>query len=288
MNNKVGMEKEQLVLLIVVLLIFLTMLFWATNLYGISSPSKEACHQSVVMRSMPGIGEIEKRTYPLNCKTEDLVINSGKEDDVKKELANRMYDCWWMLGEGKANFFLRPLGLTETKCLICYNIKFGDKARRLGTISGFSDYLSNTKTPTGKTYMELFGVNNVVKDTAEQPIDLTKDYLVIFSMTEKSHFIGTGTGTAGCVASALGGAKLGGAAAGLTTATIVGAPLAPAVGTIVGGATFVIGCGASIWAAMGIDKLTTKDEVYIPAVHLVPYNSESITPIRCSSIESIP
>ncbi len=283
MRGKRGLEREQIIKLIVALIIFAILLLFLIKFKGKDIIDKEACHQSVVMRSLPGIGEATKRSYPLRCKTEDVIINTAKENEIKKQIADKMYDCWWMLGEGKANFFFRPLGPSEVKCLVCYNIKFGDKAKRFGTISGFPDYL-NTKTPKGKTYMELFGVKDTLKDPIEQAIDTKKDYAIIFVMSEKRWIEGAAAAASGCIASAMIGAKVA-AIVGTATAVVpvVAIYAAPAAGTV----TFLVGCGLNLWGAMGIDKLIHGED-YIASLQFLPFSPEDIKSIGCESIESIP
>lgn len=127
---------------------------------------KEACHNSVILRSSAILrGEsIIPATMPLNCKTQEIVISSGNEEFIKREIANAMYDCWWMLGEGKLDFFpesgwkdwgVPGLGTSKANCMICATIKFEGAAK--GKQIELLNYLEETKIPTKNiTYLEYF------------------------------------------------------------------------------------------------------------------------------------
>ena len=126
--------------------------------------SKQACHQSVILRSKSIAGlKPGQALVPLNCKTEKIVIKTTDEERIKREIANAMYDCWWMLGEGKLEFFTPDFaaswGLHKimSKCVICATIEFDEKVRQKNMEIDIVPYLATTKIPKKNlTYLEYF------------------------------------------------------------------------------------------------------------------------------------
>lgn len=286
LKNKKALEAEVLIGIIITIAVAAVIFFFLRGLSWKGTIDKEACHQSVIMRSLPaGIGEAMKRSIPLKCKTEDILINFEEEELVKQRIATAVYDCWWMLGEGKLDFFARPWGPSEVNCVICSTISFSDATKsRYKKISGFADYLKENK-PVGKdkTYFELFNVIETFSDNdfENQAIQTEKDYAVLFSLTEKSRFALISYEAAGCLMSFAIGAKVGAATAAIP---IIGIYLAPVAGVT----TFVAGCGSSIWGAKGTDKWVTGGETYVSALNLIPYTEEGIKELKCNKIQSIP
>lgn len=289
MKGKKSLEAKTLVWMIIVLICFAIIVIFIPKLLQKEEIDREACHQSVIIRTLPIVSDIPsagtKTTIPLNCKTEKITINYKDEDEIKERIANAMYDCWYMLGEGELDFFVRPLGPAQTYCIICSKISFEENIRdKYNKITDFPNYLKDTKI-SGKdeTYSDWFGVDETFSDNdfENQAIDTKKDYMIIFSMTEKSKFALTGYEATGCLMSLAIAAKVGVATA---TVPVVGIYLAPFTGIT----TFVAGCGSSIWGAKGTDKWITGGESYISSLNLIPFDSKGIEKLQCDYIESIP
>jgi hypothetical protein len=130
---------------------------------------KEACHNSVIARTsaiLRGEGFLPE-VYPLNCKTEDITIKDSNPDLIKRTVANSMYDCWWMMGEGKLRPFSESgwrqagmFGTSRAKCVICSVIKFDDSLKQTPEKFDLMRYLSDTKMPLKNiTYLEYFADN---------------------------------------------------------------------------------------------------------------------------------
>lgn len=183
--EKKGLTSEQLVLFIVaavsmaVILIFVLFYPWGPTI------DKETCHQSIVLRSSFNYGPLEgKKVIPLKCQTEKICLSMSGEDcekefgisskeniitkikldkdtskarkEVKDAIANAMYDCHSMLGEGKLDFM--PHAFYERNyCLICSRFAFDEKAKKeVGgiTYGEIYQYLQEKKTPQDKSYLE--------------------------------------------------------------------------------------------------------------------------------------
>jgi hypothetical protein len=191
MKNKKALETGILVGIIITVVAGIVILLFIRGwgLKGIID--KEACHQSVVMRSMPSvIGDAMKKAIPLKCKTEDILINFDDEEFVKQRTANAMYGCWWMLGEGKLDFFteggMKGWGLAATtgSCVVCSTIQFSDRAKNKISSVDMTDYIQNTKIPLkNNTYMEYFSDEEGAKlpvDVKLEPLDTDKQYAIVY------------------------------------------------------------------------------------------------------------
>lgn len=186
MNKKaIVMKYIVAIILLVITLGVIFSLFYFLNLGG--SIDKEACRASVIARSAFNFGDIIQPGpdfFPLNCKTEKICISySGKRCDaagfkpssnnkitkynvgsatslrpeILDKIAESMYDCHWMLGEGKLDF-LPGRATSRNYCLICSRIALDDRARE--TVADISyvqlyQYLQQKKTPSGMSYLEF-------------------------------------------------------------------------------------------------------------------------------------
>lgn len=268
LKNKRAIESEVLIGIIITVLVA-AVIFWFLYLHNASFGGiidREACHQSVLMRSIPTvIGTPLRTSIPLKCRTEDIIINFDDEEIIKQRMANAMHDCWWMLGEGKLNFY--ALGLTrENYCIICSTIDFSGKAENK-IIPDFQDYLQTEIIPTTNlTYMQYVSNNedadvNVLGE--KQSIDTNQKYAVVFSFFKRG--------------------VLSNLVMGATTGAIVGS-VVPGLGNFAG---FIIG-GAIGWITQtwweNFISGTTSD--YFASIYLVPYEPEQFKP--CTKMDAIP
>ncbi len=148
---------------------------------------KEACHNSVILRSQK-LGEM---LVPLKCKTQYITIDTSDEEKIKRIIADAMYDCWWMLGEGRYDFFPEKesvnfgLHKLESSCVICSVIKFSDKVKKENLNINIVEYLNNHIIP-GKniTYVQYFSNSNETIRPADlklaPTISTSKDYAIVF------------------------------------------------------------------------------------------------------------
>lgn len=193
MNKRGITVQSTLIGIIIAVLAAAIIFFFIRALPYRETVDKEACHNSVILRSNALLkGEsILPETMPLNCKTQEIKISSSNEEFIKREIANAMYDCWWVLGEGKLDFFpesgwkdwgVPGLGTSKANCMICATIKFegAAKGKQLDLLS----YLEETKVPTKNiTYLEYFSEDPDAKLPSElkvETLDTSKDYAIIF------------------------------------------------------------------------------------------------------------
>ena len=126
MNNKRGISGEFLVGVIITLVGagILFLVFPSIQKLFTGTIDAESCHNSVLLRDTAikkaGVigGQLSASLIPLKCKTEEIKITTTDTDKIKNQIANAMYDCWWMLGEGKINFLAS--GWTgKNVCIFC-------------------------------------------------------------------------------------------------------------------------------------------------------------------------
>ena len=142
MESKKGLTVKFIVTMIVLVLSFsVILIFYFFYPWG-GQIDKEACHQSIILRSTLNYGPLEpgKNIIPLKCQTEKICLTSSGEDCTefekvskdnpitkikiknKKEIldaiADAMYDCHSMVGEGKLGFMPRTTW-EQNYCLIC-------------------------------------------------------------------------------------------------------------------------------------------------------------------------
>jgi len=298
MMDKKAIMRLTLMKLVIGIITLAILLFLTVDVvypFIFSSTTKEACRTSVLLRSWtlekePGVTEVVFRANPLNCKTEYKCltnkgecpdkyqkINVGDDEDMKAEIAGSIYDCWWMLGEGRALFVgdwegQKPLG-SDVRCVICSVIDFDDKLKFQGKIEGLNKYMAETFVP-GKniTYLQYLTYNITASARADDgttdAISTSQKLAVVFMQgrytavkrvwVDTVKWAGVGTGV------------------GLFFAwTGVG----PAIGW---------GTGGLIGATVGVfNAFFLSNPESVTSLMLVPYNAEEITK-SCGVLESIP
>ncbi len=192
-NKKGAIMWQILIPLIIVLAVGAIIYLFLVNTDYTRIADREACHNSVVQRSASLMGVQPGQILPIRCKTQYITISSTSEQEIKSDIANAMYDCWWMLGEGKLDFFSEDLmqsfaipeaGTVKSSCVICSIIKFDDKTKNAIREFDIMEYLKETKIP-GKdmTYFEYFSdqSDKSLATGFEAPkITTDKDYSITF------------------------------------------------------------------------------------------------------------
>ncbi|MEM4215138.1 MAG: hypothetical protein QW484_02120 [Candidatus Pacearchaeota archaeon] len=192
MNKRGVTVQSMLIGIIIVLLIAAIIFFFLKALPYKETVDKEACRNSVILRNNAILRgeEMLPETIPLNCKTQEITISSTNEDFIKREIANAMYDCWWMLGEGKMQFWSestwKEFGLANVKasCVICSIIKFDKSVKAKNLKLDVASYMEQTKIPNKNiTYLEYFTDETGAKlptDVQAPPITTDSDYVILF------------------------------------------------------------------------------------------------------------
>lgn len=296
---------------------------------------KDSCRVSILSRGTFNYKEIGMGMVPLKCKTERICITSkgggrclnqfgvpnknnpitfielsGNNDTAKYQIvetfANSMYDCHWMLGEGKVVFL--PSDLPKQRyCIICSNIAFDDNEERgkeifLENIT-FMDllvFLDFHENLDGESFFEfIYGEKNIEK--LNDFIDLYKDELIkneneinpeqVSRLSFYNSPISPTTNNAIVVqiirasdwkrAAAFWGTAGGVATAGgiiLAFASGVGIPVGVGALISLAGGSYALGYGVAI-------TMAESGETYISPM-IVPY--ESLRDLDCTSFENIP
>jgi len=275
--EKRGQISQSVIISIIILLLVAGILFYFFKVMPYKPiVDKQACYQSVLLRSQNilGVNPGQKLQVPLNCKTEEIEINSVDSDFIKREIANAMYDCWWMLGEGERNFFSKTV-MGSTHCTVCSRIKFGESTqKKIKEIKDFDLYLQNTKIPKKNlTYMDYFTGGNEFEKIADSPIniDTRKEYAITYSLSE------------GSSAPEMIAGQAAGVAVGMFFLSKGDAFNAIRIGTAVGFGTNWAGGRLHDWITSKVQGTT-----YLVAFNLIPLDAESLKGFGCDSIESIP
>jgi hypothetical protein len=152
-----------------------------------SSQDRELCKLSVLTRATSPL--LTQSAVPLKCTTGKICItgesfggdckqflgeksvrkvrigtSETSDAKIKEEMANAMYDCWAMMGQGKLDLFGQAGDLVGSPdnptCVVCSRIAFADDVDD-ATISralvGFDSYLQDTPVPNHDfSYLQYF------------------------------------------------------------------------------------------------------------------------------------
>jgi len=287
MESKKGdLTAKQLVTIIILIISFAVIIafFLLLNLKG--TIDKESCRNSVLLRgSLPG----GKDVVSLECKTQDICLSMGDDCEVSRkdmvtikvrsenelvgEMVNILYDCWWMMGEGKVDYISAGIGFDENYCSICSKIYFDDKIKqKYGDGIKYEklyDYMKQTKIP-GKDESYLFYLfqlnslesvrNNLL--ASDWPVDIY-EYKV---MPSKEYVAVTAT------LKSTSNWELAGGAMGALVGGVVGF-------FIPGSHYFTIPTGIAAGGAVGVWIGPTDTKYLIP--QYIPFEGEELENLNC-------
>ncbi len=219
MLKKGELTTQQIVILVIALVSFSVLIYFLVILNPGEVTNKQLCHNSVALidKGKGIVGNLDCRTEYVclsggdSCEqflpTSEIKIDSSSKEQVFKELANEMQDCWWMFGEGKIDYtsleyweeIKENFAQEDYVCAICSRIKFDKTIQKdLPSLSysEFYGYLAtNESGEKGQTYLRyLYGINSLSSlsvisqgqlkdfDFNKEKIDTTKDYLIITGM----------------------------------------------------------------------------------------------------------
>jgi hypothetical protein len=264
-----------MILILVILVILITFFYSVFEIWK-SKADTNICRQSVDLHAgmhIEGLNPYED----LKCPPKYETISNDKDEEVKKEIADMMAECFWKFGgDDKLELF----GGSGTYCALCNHITFEGSAYN-SKINGFRTFLAEELVPmkyaNGLSYAQYFmGRKMTTKEvqnlnTADPGIDTNKEYGVMFVYdkdVELSKFWTTlisGGGT--------------------TVVTIAGGlyllPFSMAglgVIAVVSMATGVAG------GAVGYDLGSEEPVKHQHGVILIPYDSEEIKKLKCTQM----
>lgn len=247
------------------------------------NPIDQACRISVLENANFRIGS-KQFTELIDCPTQKITIEETKQDQVNKEMANYMVDCWKNFGEGELLLFEEQ---DENFCVVCHILSFEEENRQY---TGFESYLTSNTAPGKKvTYYEYF-TGNPPSDDAKQVasnefdiryFDSDKKYATVFTYNKVTEFWDKQTKE--MVAYGAGGVVVGTvlvAAVGYTT-----------IGVLTGGVGFIAvplfigaagGAGVTTGFLKNINHKPTQDTV--PGVFLIEFEPQSLAKLQCTQL----
>ena len=333
LNKTAGMTQKQIIEIIILILCFLILLFLYFRFEWNPRIDKESCHNSIILRSTLNSAtkglEVGSKVIPLKCKTEKICLTMSGEnceafgipskdnpitkvklskdiekarEKIKETIANSLYDCNSMLGEGKLDFLPHKFW-NRNYGLICSRFAFDTQTQEEINGLGYGElylYLQKKQIPNKGNYLEYIypGIENweVSKiifedlkdrsnDSAFKELDFT-DWK-IYTGTENGYaIIGqmTSIGTWG-KALKIGGVVVGG------IITIIGLAAIPAggIGTVAVTAGITIIKGAMVVGSSAIFVYDHPNDKYhwIPPM-IYSYDKETLMSLGCSSFETAP
>ncbi|MBU2497110.1 MAG: hypothetical protein KJ767_03570 [Nanoarchaeota archaeon] len=292
-TGKRAQVRQEVVLWVIALIVLVVLSIFVYFLYY-NSPAtinKETCKQSVLMRAAWIMTPSEVRP-PLRCKTQDVEIKTTNQDEIKREIANSMYDCWDMLGQGKVDF----LGQDATKwfaiqpdepaCIICSRITFADNVKtKVKNVNNLTTYLNNVKIPGKEITYSQFLMDDenakleILDPSTPSSLTTNRQYAVVFM-----NMRGTDPLTIAKKAAGFGGVS--GVGIGLLVAKVA-SKLAGPVGIGIGVAYAATATTTGIMTMRTAGKNCDGNMGGCNALILTPYEAEELNNV-CKDLKSIP
>ncbi len=215
-NKKASLTTKQIIGLILLIASFLVILYFIFILNPKPASKKILCHNSVVEKSQVISGSKGWIETPLNCQTNyicytytgncdkhdasyyDEIIKVKTKDDLYKNLANEMADCWWMFGEGKLQYVPNKWFFNSLSCSICSEIDFDSSINNsifkseFGFIqkNSFFNFLLNNNLPNKDiTYAKYLYDTISKRELYKQGIiSFDKSYIILTAVKSESFF----------------------------------------------------------------------------------------------------
>ncbi|MGC9309482.1 MAG: hypothetical protein ACP5D2_02180, partial [Candidatus Nanoarchaeia archaeon] len=111
--DKKGDEKYYIIISMIlgIVILGLSLYFIFHEYFTEDDINWETCRQSVVMRAMSpdleDLGKDLKGPLPLKCKTDVLVVEDFKKEEIYPTIANAIARTWYGFGEGEYDFISR-------------------------------------------------------------------------------------------------------------------------------------------------------------------------------------
>jgi len=307
-NKKAEMTSKELIGIVILVLSFvIVLLFW--RLYNPGGEiDKDACHTSIVLRSATNLGGIVgnkvTNAISLRCQTEKICLSmSGKDceefgkstknspvtkidvsskQDIEREIANALYDCNSMVGEGKLDFMPTPT-FSEKYCLICSRIAFDKEAKeqiqKISYEELYFDWMMNNKLPSGKSYFESIYSYDIQENS--EKLEEARESADIQDATSQDWSLNLNNEHAILAATIPKGAWWTWTKAGAFAVVALASPLAGPFAPVV----FLTAAGAS--GIIVVTEYPSGDSKYIPPV-IVKYDLQTLQGMDCNSFETAP
>ena len=215
-NKKGEITTSKIVTIILLVLGFgIALYFWFTVNLG-NLTDEQICHNSVIQKATGQgiVGKLDCRTQYIcisgggECEginpSDTISVDAGNKEEIMKAIADEMATCWWMFGEGQADYigFGSTSYIGSTACAACSIIKFDNNIQERSYIiptSEFWAYLNSIKKGDSQTYFSYIyppiDINYALDYADENNFKLRFDgdtYLVMTGMTKDPSLKGIG------------------------------------------------------------------------------------------------
>lgn len=325
MDKRGDLTSKQLVGLIILIVGFAIVLLFFWQINWTETASREACHQSVILKATAPQSTITKfildlkGLIQLKCKTKKICITDSsnffvkadceefagekydtirvskdpekQDEEINMIIAREMAECWGMMGEGKLNIFPKELtGKSMTKkCIICTRIAFDkDLKEEKQHIEKLAEYLINHKVPNKEiTYWDYLTSSLGYEGYIPEWDEFsTEEKAIVFMEIDR-------TALPSFLTTILGGS--GGGIIGAKIGASIGS-IVPGGGTVVGGVVgfvggAIIGSYAGSELGGGVESQIAKklgEEGYAASNFFMDYEAAKLQGLDCDSFEEIP
>jgi hypothetical protein len=284
--------------LVIALISFLIILFLIFTLGWKQQTKAQICHESVVIRASTVVDETHTVDTPLKCETEKICITSGgrqncdqdflgeeydtmkisgknkeeKQYATNKIIAEKLEECWWMMGGSQKLKVYGREAYTKQHCNICSRIAFSQELQTEfnnkleGTNKKFlnqdSKYIQGkvwefvTNNPAN--YMEGYSEETDYKDMSQKAIVFAEyDMAKIYEWATKAGVVLVASFT-----------------------PIVGPVTGAGIGGVIAGSQEVDKIGNYL-----TDLLNPKEENIAASVLFVEYDTQALRDMKCTSFE---
>jgi hypothetical protein len=286
-----------LIISLVIILAFIFMYPWGGQI------TSDTCHTTIVLRATANFKFIHQWDFaediPLKCQTQKICLGGGllsscsdmkasflgnnvqnmpgkTKDDILNSIADQMYADFSMTGKGLINFMPKTL-LKNNYCLITSRIAVSDpKNMPLITYGDLLNKLQQKTDANGISYLKaMYGVNDISQlknlpsatssNILNSPINFTKsDQMIAVMIVNPTNWALFGGG-------------------GVAGGVLVASYFIPGVGIV----TALVSAGAA--AVFTISQTESDKNLnfhYTPPM-IYPYTPETITGLKCDSIETL-
>jgi hypothetical protein len=196
-GNRGEIEQRALVTIVIIAVFLIIALFVVKMMMDQAdvTAKRDTCRKSIQLNGIKLNGLVDEFGNPadIKCSTEYLNFKSQDDTRLKKEIADKMVECWDTYGKGDLELFNTK---DNSYCVVCSRLTFDKKTE----LPEFSNYLNSNLAPLKKrSYMEyLSGVRienyekSVYDNTDLNKFDTisTKEPLAVMFVMGKEAFPG--------------------------------------------------------------------------------------------------
>jgi len=186
--DKRGDVKSTIIMWAIIILSLMLVFNFVYKFYKRSQEfqGEKECHDAIVLidtlaKKSPVTGHEYAKPWPGTCKTQDRVYYDKNPEDAKKRLAELMYWCYWMMGEGVIKPFDKDWFASSRKCFVCYTVSFPSLDTPINSPE-FGFYLQDNKARTKQTYYDYlkFSEEKLITTPLVDPVTKENIYSVIY------------------------------------------------------------------------------------------------------------